>query len=57
MISNVTMSGSIRAAVVSVGAVADSTCTAIPLWGGMQHSCRNKTITDSTSVLTVTTER
>ena len=56
MSSNVTMSGSMSAAVVEVGAVADTTCTAISLWGGMQHLCRNKTGTDATSVLTMTTE-
>ena len=41
---------------VSVGAVADSTSIAISLWGGMQHFCRNKTGTDSKSLLTVSTE-
>ena len=32
------MSGSMSAAVVSVGTVTDSTCIAISLWGGVQHT-------------------
>ena len=50
------VSGSMAAAMVSVGAVPDSTCTVISLWGGVQYLRRNMTGTDSIPVLTVTTK-
>ena len=46
MSTNVTMSGSMSAAVVSVGTVTDSTSTAFSRLGGVQHLCRNRTGTD-----------
>ena len=43
--SNVAISGSIRAAVVFIGAFYDSTSTAISLSGGMQHFIHRSQLT------------
>ena len=56
MSSNVAIRGSIIAAVVSVGAWSDATCTAISLSGGMLHLFVENAGTGSTLASTVTTE-